>query len=343
MRQIAKMNKASPRGARVVVTGGTGYIGSILVRLLLKGGAQVTVIDSLLYGQGSIEPLLDTGLVQIIRADVRSDFDIMVSACRGAVAVVHLAAIVGDPACSLDEHLAWTTNYWGTRAVHEVAVHASVPVAILASTCSVYGAQEHLLTEDSPVKPLSVYSESKVAAERVFSLPGSGHTKCVTLRFGTLFGTSARHRFDLVVNRLTAMAVRDDRITVFGPQQWRPFVHVKDAARAIVSVIESRFGLSQRTLFNIVGPTPNWTLSAMAELIQTEIPSAQLIYSDKGVDIRNYCVSDNRVQCEIGFRPTHQLHHGITEVATAVRGGGLNYMNPRFSNVESLAMKSGIY
>ncbi len=222
----------------VLVIGGGGYIGSALLPKLLDSGYHVRLLDLLLFGTEPIADVLDHPNLEIVQADFRQ-VDEVVAAVRGMDTLIHLGAIVGDPACALDEELTIEVNLMATRMIAEVAKGSGVKRFIFASTCSVYGASDEILDERSALNPVSLYARSKIASEKVLRKMADDRFAPVILRFGTIYGLSGRTRFDLVVNLLAAKALIDKQITVFDGDQWRPFVHVDDAAQAVFKVLEA--------------------------------------------------------------------------------------------------------
>ena len=220
---------ATRREKSVLVIGGAGYIGSALLPKLLAEGYRVRVLDLFLYGTNPIASVLDHPELEIVRADFRR-VDALVAGMQGVDHLVHLGGIVGDPACAIDEDLTIDVNLAATRLIGEVAKGNGIKHFVFASTCSVYGAADELLTENSALNPLSLYARSKVASEKLLLEMADDRFTPIIVRFGTIHGLSGRTRFDLVVNLLSAKAVFEGCITVFGGDQWRPFLHVDDAA-----------------------------------------------------------------------------------------------------------------
>ena len=205
----------------VLVTGAAGYIGSLLVRHLLRLSYRVRALDSLIYGDAAIREVLGHPQLELIVGDARQH-DVAAKAIEGVDAVVHLSALVGDPACAIDSDFTIETNFEAARSIGELAKCAGVPRLIFASSCSVYGASSGTLDESSDLNPVSLYAETKIVAERTLLATGDTGFAPVVLRFATVYGMSPRPRFDLAVNLLTARATTEGQITVFGGDQWRP-------------------------------------------------------------------------------------------------------------------------
>jgi nucleoside-diphosphate-sugar epimerase len=322
---------------RVLVIGGAGYIGSALLRHLLAKGYRVRLLDLFLFGSEPIADLLDHPNLEIIHGDFRR-VDKVVAAMDGTAAVIHLGAIVGDPACELDEDLTLEINLMATRMIAEVARGARVKRFIFASTCSVYGASDLLLDERSELNPVSLYARSKIASERILAQMADHNFAPVILRFGTIYGLSGRTRFDLVVNVLAAKAVVDGKMTLFGGDQWRPFVHVDDAARAVLMALEAPVGLVEGQTFNVGSDEQNHTLGQVAELIQKLVPTADLIDLGSDCDRRNYRVNFAKVRRVLDFKPQWTLEQGVKDVIAAIESGQVqDYCDPKHSNVKFLS------
>jgi nucleoside-diphosphate-sugar epimerase len=318
----------------VLVIGGAGYIGSSLLPKLLKSGYKVRLFDCFMYGDEPIAACRDHQNLEIIRADFRQ-VDQVVSAMKGVSTVVHLGAIVGDPACAVDEDLTLDINLVATRMIAEVAKGHGIERFIFASTCSVYGASDDILDETSDLNPVSLYAKSKIACERVLLGMKDAHFSPVILRFGTIYGLSGRTRFDLVVNLLAAKAVMDGEITVMGSDQWRPFVHVADASSAVLSAVEARAEQLQQVIFNVGSNEQNLTLGELGELINRIVPSAVIKVSDFNADRRNYNVDFRRIRQNLGFSPEWSLESGIRQVIRVIdEGQVVNYRDARYYNVQ---------
>ncbi len=328
---------AAPRGQVVLVVGGAGYIGSIVVRTLLKRGFQVRVLDSLVYGASAIEEVLDHPRLEFIRGDCRNIQDV-VGAIRGAGAVIHLAAIVGDPACDQDHQTAQEINYAATRMMIEIAKGEGVQRFIFASSCSVYGASEQIMDENSQVQPISLYADTKVDSEQALLAAAAPGFHPTILRFATIFGLSPRPRFDLVVNLLTAKAIKDKVITIYNGEQWRPFLHVADAAASIVQVLEAPVALVGRQIYNVGDSRLNYRLTDMAEKLVKVFPHTRVEHIENS-DRRSYRVSFQKIKGHLGFSCSKSLEDGIQEIKAAFESGQISdYSAALYSNVKYLKL-----
>ncbi len=326
----------------VLVIGGAGYIGSALLPKLLEHGYRVRLVDLLLYGTEPIEKWLDHPHLEVMQADFRQ-IDKIVEAMRGMDAVIHLGGIVGDPACALDEELTIEINLMATRMIAEVAKGSGVGHFVFASTCSVYGASDQMLDERSELNPVSLYARSKIASEKVLLKMADERFAPVILRFGTIYGLSGRTRFDLVINLLTAKALIDKEITIYGGDQWRPFVHVDDAARALLQVTEAPLSLVRNQIFNIGSNEQNYTIRQIGEIIHSYVPEARIVNQGDDVDRRNYWVNFNKVRRTLGFTPKWTVEQGVEQVLEAIRSGKVSdYRDARYSNVKFLT-EEGIF
>jgi nucleoside-diphosphate-sugar epimerase len=321
---------------KILVTGGAGYVGSTLVPLLLNAGHSVRVLDNLNHGGAPLLPVWSDPAFSFHRADLR-DRSAAVSALSGMEAVVHLAAIVGDPASARDPELARSVNLDASLSLIEESRRSGVQRFIFASTCSNYGKMkdpESYVDEDSELSPVSLYAETKVAVERALMASGTGQTWSPTpLRFATVFGTSPRMRFDLTVNEFTLDMLTKKKLVVFGEQFWRPYIHVRDAARGIKLVLESASEKVAGRVFNVGATDQNFQKQQLVELIRPHAPDATVEYVHKTEDPRDYRVSFSRIKEQLGFSITRTVPEGIAEVAKLVRENVLtDFDNKRYSN-----------
>ncbi len=326
----------------VLVIGGAGYIGSVLLPRLLEAGYHVRLLDLLLYGTEPIQEWINHPHLEIIRADFRQ-IEKVVQAMHEMDAVIHLGGLVGDSACALNEELTLDINLMATRMIAEVAKGSGIGHFIFASTCSVYGASEQMVDERSELHPVSLYARSKIASEKVLLKMADERFAPIILRFSTIYGMSGRPRFDLVVNLLTAKAVVDREITIFGGKQWRPFLHVADAAQAILLALRSPLPLVRGQIFNVGANDQNYQIQQVGEIIHQQVPTAAIIQKDDLADPRNYWVNFNKIERMLGFRPTWTVEQGVAEIIEAFRSGKVrDYRQARYSNVEFLK-REGLY
>jgi nucleoside-diphosphate-sugar epimerase len=310
---------------QVLVTGGAGYIGSMLVPLLLARGYRVRVLDCLLHGGESMLGSWAHPHFEFIRGDIR-DGELVRHVLQHVDAVVHLAAIVGDPACACDPELARSVNVDGSFALIEESQRAGVKQFIFASTCSNYGrmrAAEACVDETSELRPLSLYAETKVLIERALleSRGANGATCRTLLRFATVYGVAPRMRFDLTVNEFTKAVICDRRLVVFGEQYWRPYVHVFDVARAIESVLRAEPHRVRNTVFNVGATRENYRKRHIVDFARALAPDASVEYVPRGDDPRSYRVSFTRISRQLGFRITRTVPDGVAEVARLLMPG----------------------
>src|SRR5262245_14075544 len=324
------------KAQNVLLIGGAGYIGSALLPMLLEKGYRVRLLDLFLYGSEAIKDFLYHPRLEIMRADFRQVHKV-VEATKNMDAVIHLGAIVGDPACALDEDLTIEVNLMATRMIAEVAKGSGVSRFIFASTCSVYGASDEVLDEQSELNPVSLYARSKIASERVLMSLSDSNFAPAVLRFGTIYGLSGRTRFDLVINLLTAKALIEGQITIRGGDQWRPFVHVHDAALAVFKTLDAPFPLVKHETFNVGSNEQNHTIYQIGKIINQFVPAAQVLDQGADTDRRNYRVNFNKIRDILGFAPVWVVEEGVAQVIEAIKSGKIkDYRDPRYSNVKFL-------
>ena len=298
----------------ILVVGGAGYVGGGIVDLL-SSKHNVTVYDSLIY-ENSYRKSVD-----FIYGDIR-DYQKLNPILKKFDAVIWLAALVGDGACSINPVLTHEIN---SETVKNLANSFSGKIVFL-STCSVYGAQEGLLDENSPVNPLSEYASSKLNAEKYLE-----DSDAIIFRLGTLFGIGdlfSRIRLDLVVNILTTRALIDNKMSVFGGDQWRPLLHVKDVANAIEATVES----DTQGIFNL--HHKNYKIIEIAEEIKNKIPKVNIETTPLPFqDARNYQVSSEKLYNFTNFKASIGLEQGINEVYELIDSNRIKDINdPRYSN-----------
>lgn len=319
----------------ILVVGGAGYIGAIVAAKLLGRGYKVRILDSLVYGGSAITPLLDNPNLEFLHGDCRHIQDI-VKAMAGVSSVIHLAAIVGDPACDQDSSNALEINYAATRMMVEIAKGNGVERFVFSSSCSVYGASEFLMDELSAVQPISLYAETKVASEKVLLDARTQTFHPTVLRFATVFGLAPRPRFDLVVNLLAAKAHQEGVITIYNGEQWRPFIHVDDVAEAVIATVLAPAHLVSGETFNVGDSRLNLTLSQLASIIRDHFPET-VVANIENEDRRNYRVSFEKIKSQLGFECRLTVEDGVAELKSAFETGLIaDYRAPAYSNAQSL-------
>ena len=304
----------------VLITGGAGYVGGALTDRLMVTDHDVRVFDSLLYEESYCKP------VPFVLGDVR-DRHVLQPHLDWADVVVWLAAVVGDGACALNPEITVEVN---RGAVQYLADHFDGRI-IFMSTCSVYGAAEDgILTEESPVKPLSLYAETKLESEGILE-----ERNAISFRLGTLFGISdafSRIRMDLVVNVLTARAFKHGKITVFGGEQYRPLLHVRDVAEAVAQNIDS----THTGVYNL--HSENIKIADLADRLGAHFENLAIEYTPmKLEDSRNYRVCSERARNTFGFDPRLKVADGIWELLRLMEEGRIKELGiARHSNYHFL-------
>jgi nucleoside-diphosphate-sugar epimerase len=323
-------------GDLILVTGGAGFVGSHLTRKLLAAGYRVRVLDNLVYGKQGLEGLNGSSGMELIIGDI-CDEAAFARAVRGARAVIALAAVVGDAACDLDPARSTAINYESTRQTLEACRRAGVQRLVFASSCSVYGANgNEFLSEDSHLNPVSLYARTRLMSEELL-LRSAGDVEVVILRLATVCGVSPRMRFDLMVNTMTACAAVQRTVRVSGAKQWRPHVHVQDAAEAFKLAMESPH--ASGGIFNVGCDEQNFTVGEVAEKVAAHIPGVRVEYNGNGADPRSYRVTFERIRTMLGFRPRHTVDDAIDEVGGLLGSGRIgDFTHEQFHNAKWLSM-----
>lgn len=308
---------------RILVTGGAGYVGSTLVPMLLEQGHKVRVYDMLKFGGHGLLPCCQNRYFELMRGDV-CDRDGLKKALDGVDAVVHLAAIVGYPACKKEPQLAQATNVDGTRNLLDL--RRPDQKVIYASTGSVYGSiPDYVCNENTPTGPITLYGETKAAAETMVLEAGNS----VAYRYATAFGVSNRMRLDLMPNDFTYQAVKNRNLIVYEGGFKRTFVHVRDMARSIMFALD-KWDSMKDDVYNVGHESMNFTKEEIARQVLKHV-NYYLHFAEVGTDAdkRNYEVSYEKIRAK-GFETTIDLDRGIAELARACNL--IEFQNP-FANV----------
>lgn len=305
---------------RVVVTGGAGYIGAMVCDELLIAEREVVALDVLMHNQDDVaHGLADRG-VEIVHADIR-DRAVCEEAFAGADAVVHLAAIVGDPACGRAPELSHEINVAGSETVIAAAHAAGVQRLVFASTCSNYGRMTDPtvpIDENGILAPLSLYAEQKVQIERALLSGSFAPLKVCCVRFATIYGVAPRMRFDLTINEFTRDLHLNRELEVFGERFWRPYLHVSDAARAVRTVLDAPAEHMAGRVYNVGNSAENYRKMDVVEIIRGKTTNGSVRFVERQEDPRDYKVSFERVRRELGFETTMTVSDGVTEIIEAL-------------------------
>jgi nucleoside-diphosphate-sugar epimerase len=310
---------------KVLITGGAGYLGSVLTEVLLNKGYQVTVIDNLSYKQTSIAPFSYHPNFDFMLGDVTNEL-LLKSLVEKHDVIIPLAAIVGMPACKAQPELTVKVNFEQVRNITKWITKDQM--LLVPNTNSQYGSSTEIITEESPFKPLSLYAETKCNAEKAVLDSGNG----IALRLATVFGMSYRMRMDLLVNDFVYKAITDSYLVLFESHFIRNYVHVRDIANTFLFMIEN-YEKCNNNAFNVGLTSANCTKLELAHKIQKHIPDLVIIENNfkQDFDQRNYRVSNNKLESQ-GWVPTFTLDNGIQEL---IKGYQLinKFKNKDFTNL----------
>jgi len=313
----------------ILITGGAGYIGSLLTSELLRANYRVTVLDELLFGGESLLGFLHHPNFHFIKTDVtepRAVRDAVRDGWPTPQGVVHLAAIVGFPACqAVGKQVAWKYNVESTKMVFEQAADLGVEKFVFASTYSNYGMSPDgkPVTEESPLNPQSLYAETKIAAEEYLLGQKDAQTAPLLFRFATLYGVSPRTRFDLIVNQFVLEAFTKRELIIYQRGYSRSFVHVRDTIRGIIMGLEAPEEKVRGQVFNLGTPEGNYTKDEIVGLVLKRMPETVVEYKDLtfGGDMRDITVSFKKIREVLGFETSLTVDDGVREMLLVLKAG----------------------
>ncbi len=327
----------------VLITGGAGYIGSILTSELLRANYRVTVLDSLLFGGEAIVPFLHHPNFHFVKADVTENRAVRDSIKRDwqkPDSVVHLAAIVGFPACqAVGRQVSWKYNVDATKMVFEQALDLGIARFVFASTYSNYGLSPDgkPVTEESALNPQSLYAETKIAAEEFLSSQKDSVCAPLLFRFATLYGISPRTRFDLIVNQFVLEAFTKRELIIYQRGYSRSFVHIRDVVRGVMMGLEAEREKVCGQIFNLGTENGNYSKDDIVQLVLKRMPETVVEYKDLtfGGDMRDITVSFEKIKRVLGFDATLTVDDGVREVLHALKTGLIrNPTDDRYRNAQ---------
>jgi nucleoside-diphosphate-sugar epimerase len=321
---------------RVLVTGHNGYIGSVLVPMLVRAGHEVTGLDNYLYGDCTFgDDVLDP---PSLRVDIR---DVEAADLEGFDAVMHLAAVSNDPVGDLNPETTYEINHRAAVRVATLAKQAHVPRFVFSSSCSLYGAAgDALLDEQAAFNPVTPYGESKVLAEQDMMALADDDFTPIFLRNATAYGVSPRLRGDLVVNNLVGFAYTTGAVLIKSDgTPWRPLVHIADISRAFLAVLTAPKELVHNEAFNVGATAENYRISEVAAIVEEVVPGSEVTYAEGGgPDTRCYRVSCDKIRSVIPeFEPEWTVRRGVEELFEAYQRHGLtidDFETPRFLRIQ---------
>lgn len=305
---------------KILVTGGAGYLGSVLVDKLLEAGHKVTVLDILMFGGEGLINHIDNPRFSLIKADVRNESSVKkIFANNNFDAVVSLAALVGEPACKVNPLLTNQINHLAPCMLARLAKKNSVKRFIFTSTCSNYGVSDpdDFANEDSPLNPLSLYAETKIAAEKELLLLGDNNFTVTIARLATIFGLSPKMRFNLLINEIVRDAFSGKTISLYKENAWRPYTHIQDAADAIILLLAAKEERISKQVFNV--GTENYRKKDIIRILRKFYKEVEIKKEGGYADNRDYRVSFEKIKKELKFVPKRNVLAGIKEMVTAMK------------------------
>ncbi|MFH1884620.1 MAG: SDR family oxidoreductase [Planctomycetota bacterium] len=322
----------------ILVTGGGGYIGSVLVPKLLRKGYRVKVLDTFWFGEHALDAVKGNPNLTVVNGDIR-DSDLLRREIPDTDVIIHLAAISNDPSADLDPELTWAVNFHAVVELIKIAKASGVHRFINASSGSVYGVKdEPNVTEDLTLAPLTLYGKTKAEGEKVIRAANDASFTTVSIRPATVCGYSPRQRLDLTVNILTSHAIRKGEITVFGGQQMRPNIHNEDMVDLYTMLITAPAEKIGGEIFNAA--YENYTVAEIAEMVRSVIGPNVSICTKGTNDNRSYHLSSEKLQRVLGYRPKYTIEDGVRDLARAFADGLISDSDdPRYYNVKWMKLK----
>jgi nucleoside-diphosphate-sugar epimerase len=323
---------------KILITGGAGYIGSVLTGLLLRSGFKVRVIDNFTFGGESLLSYLPHPDFELVHGDICSNNDVG-KALEGITGIVHLAAIVGDPACKKNPEWATMVNKIASEKLCNMAIEVGIKRFVFVSTCSNYGKMDDMdsyVDEKSPLNPVSHYAELKVGFEKYLMSLENKEFAPVCLRFATAYGMSPRPRFDLTVNEFCRELFLGRELEVYGEQFWRPYCHTRDLANACrLALMASDEKVAYQT-FNVGHTNENYTKKDLVDLILCKLPQSEdkVTFVDKKEDPRDYRVNCDKIRKALKFIPVYTVKDGINELINVMASGVI--ANPDYKSYRNL-------
>lgn len=324
----------------VLVIGGAGYIGSVLSPKLVDSSFDVKILDSGFFGLSGIEKLNNS--IQLYHGDIRND-DFLDKSLHDVDCVIHLAAIVGEPLCKKNPKAAKQINLDSTKKLVDLSRKNHVKRLIFASTCSNYGTSTNMVNENSELNSLSLYSETKVSSESIILNNNDQDMNTIVLRFATAFGLSPRMRFDLLLQEFIRDAYVENKIVLYGPESWRPLVHVQDISNACIKVVQAENAKISGEIFNVGTEEGNFTKMQLAKLIQKHLPQTEIEIHPLREDPRNYKVSFKKIKNQLNFETKMSVENGISEIISSIQEGKLDPQDSEFSNMSKITEQIPVF
>ena len=312
----------------VLVTGGAGYLGNVLTARLTESGYSVKVIDSLLYKQ---KVSIDLKNVEFVKVDLRN-ISLLKKSLKNVEYIIHLAALVGDSICASHPQDAYEINVEVTNNLLRLA-NGNIKKFIYASTCSVYGYNNYIVKENSKLNPVSFYAWTKIRAEKAVLREAENGLDALIFRTSTLYGLSQRIRFDLFVNRFIADAFFTHKLELWGGFQWRPVLHLIDAADAYISALKKPKTRTRGQIYNLGSTDQNYKIELIAKIIAGSIKNTKIQNIKPKDDARNYKVNCAKIRKYLGFKTKYDIKFAIDEIVQAFQKGNFrDYTSLKYIN-----------